>query len=486
MSAARRSSARPPLRLVLVGALLVAAGCKGLLGNNQPREPNTKVPDDYGAEQASARTASAEEVQKFWKDLFADPDLQALIQAAVDTNQELAILRQEIIIAKAEIGARRGEYLPRLGAQAGAGIEKVGDYTSQGVSDEAHDVPVHLPDFRFGLVASWEVDIWGRLRNLEQAAEKEYQASIEAKNFFVTELVAEIAKSYFELVALDKQIEIVQRNLQIQKDALEIVRQKKLAAEETELGVQRLSAEVLKNEGELAALEQARIALENRINFLVGRYPQKVQRNSKLFDSIAPDQAVVLLPSDLLDNRPDVRRAARELEANKLDAKAAKKKFYPSLFIDAEAGYHAFNLRHFLATPASLVYDIAGGLMAPLLNRAAIKAEYQQANARQIQAVYDFERTLVRAYTEVVTQLAAIRNYARRYEKIDAQVRALTSAIDMSTLLYQSAEADYMEVLLTRRDALEAELELVETKKDQWIALVELYQALGGGWKEHP
>ncbi|RMG97397.1 MAG: TolC family protein [Deltaproteobacteria bacterium] len=471
---------------IAVALVAAASGCKATLEGNLPREPRTEVPKDYGAGQEAARTAEDAEVQKFWRELFADPDLQALIRAAIDTNQELAILRQEIIVAKAEIGARRGEYIPRLGAQVGAGIEKVGEYTSQGVSDEAHDVAVNLPDFRFGLVASWEVDIWGRLRNLKQAAQKAYEASIEAKNFFVTELVAEIAKSYFELVALDKQIEIVQRNLEIQKNALEIVRQKKLAAEETELGVQRLSAEVLKNQGALKTLEQQRIALENRINFLVGRYPQPVRRNPQLFDAGAPHQAVVGLPSALLDNRPDVRRAARELEAAKLDAKAAKKKFYPSLSIDASAGYRAFNLRHFVATPASLVYDIAGGLVAPLLNRAAIKAEYQQANARQIEAVYDFERTLVRAYTEVVTQLAAIRNYAERYEKISEQVRALTSAIDMSTMLYQNAEADYMEVLLTRRDALEAELELVETKKDQWIALVELYQALGGGWKEHP
>lgn len=474
-------------RSITAAALLLAstAGCKATLEGNLPREPKTEVPDGYGAGAAAAQTASDEAVQRFWKDLFADPDLQALIRAAMETNQELAVLRQEIIIAKAEIGARRGEYIPRLGAQAGAGIEKVGDFTSQGVSDEAHDVAVHLPDFRFGLVASWEVDIWGRLRNLKQAAQKAYLATIEAKNFFVTELVAEIAKSYFELVALDKQIDIVERNLQIQRDALEIVRQKKIAAEETELGVQRLAAEVLKNEGVLANLAQERVALENRINFLVGRYPQPVRRNHRLFDAGAPDKAVVGLPSALLDNRPDVRRAARELEAAKLDAKAAKKRFYPSLTIDAAAGYHAFDLRHFLATPASLVYDVAGSLVAPLLNRAAIKAEYQQANARQIEAVYDFERTLVRAYTETVTQLAAIQNYAKRYEKISEQVRALTSAIEMSTLLYQSAEADYMEVLLTRRDALEAELELVETKKDQWIALVELYQALGGGWKEH-
>lgn len=465
---------------------LAGGGCKGLLGKNQPREPNTDTPDDYGAGVDGARVAQGPEVQAFWDGLFADPDLQALIDAAVASSQELAIMRQEIIIAKAEVGARRGEYIPRLGAEAGAGIERVGGHSSQGVSDEANGLPANLPDFHFGLVASWEVDIWGRLRDAKQAADARYRASVEAKNFFVTELVAEIAKSYFELVALDRQLEIVARNLEIQRSALEIVRQKKISAQETELGVQRLAAEVLKNEAHLKVLEQQRVALENRINFLIGRMPQPIPRSPRLFDAGAPDQAVVAVPSELLDNRPDLRRAALELQAAKLDTKSVKKKFFPSLFIDAEAGYHAFDLRHFVATPESMVYNLAGGILAPLLNRAAIKAEYQTANARQIQLVYQFERTLVRAYTEVVTHLAAIHNYAQRYEKVHEQVQALSAAIEMSTLLYQSAEADYMEVLLTRRDALEAELELVETKKDQWIALVELYQALGGGWKEHP
>lgn len=467
--------------IVGLAALLLALGCAKMLGDNKAREANKDVPESYGAFGKGGGPSVA--TQKRWDEFFADPDLRALIETSLENNQELNIRLQEIIIAKAEVRGARSEYLPQVDAGVGVGIEKRGRHTSQGVSDERHGVPEHLPDFRFGLAASWEIDVWGKLRNAKKAANYRYLASIEAKNFVVTEIIAEIADSYWDLVALDKEIEILESNIEIQQDALEIVKLKKAAARGTQLEVQRFQAEVLKNQSLIAELERERVLVENRINFLLGRYPQHVERNDATFMAPAPDVVATGLPSELLENRPDVRAAENTLEAAKLDTKVAKARFYPSLSIEAGVGYESFNARHLVATPQSLAYNAAGNLVAPLLNWGAIKADYQAANARQFQAVYNYERTLLGAFTDVVNQLATLENLQKRYQRLDEQVASLEEAIEVSNTLYRSAHADYMEVLLTRRDYLEAQMELIETKKQQLQALVDIYQALGGGWR---
>lgn len=463
------------------GCLCAALGCAKMLGDNRAREANDEVPATFGANASGGGTTAV--AQQHWNTFFSDPDLQALIEAALENNQELNIRLQEIIIANVEVSAARGEYLPRLDAGASAGIEKVGQRTSQGVSDEGHGVAEHLPDFRFGLSASWEIDVWGKLRNAKKAANHRYLASIEAKNFLVTELIAEIADSYWDLVALDKQLEILEANIELQEAAVDLVIAKKEAARGTQLEVQRFQAEVLKNQGRVYEIERERVLVQNRINFLLGRFPQEVARNDRVFMAPAPDVVGTGLPAELLDNRPDVRAAANMLEAAKLDTKVAKARFYPSLSIEAGVGYESFNIVHLLATPQSLAYNVAGNLVAPLLNRAAIKADYQAANARQVQAVYNYERALLGAFTDVANELATIDKLSARYQRLDDQVAALEDAIEMASILFRSAHADYMEVLLTRRDFLEAQMELIETKKQQLQALVDIYQALGGGWR---
>lgn len=469
-------------KLAGICCLIGVVGCARYLGNNKAREANKEVPASFGSHGRGGGPSVA--TQQQWNEFFPDADLRSLIEEALKNNQELNMRLQEIVIAKAEVAGARSDYLPRLDAGVGAGIEKRGRYTSQGVSDEANGVPEHLPDLRFGLGASWEIDVWGKLRNAKKAANYRYLASIEARNFVVTEIIAEIADSYWDLVALDKEVEILEGNIEIQRNALEIVKLKKAAARGTQLEVQRFQAEVLKNQGLIAELEKERILVENRINFLVGRYPQHVQREDDTFMAEAPDVVDTGIPSDLLENRPDVRAAENRLEAATLDTKVAKARFYPALSIEAGVGYESFNARHLIDTPQSLAYNLAGNLVAPLLNRGAIKADYQAANARQFQAVYNYERTLLGAFTDVVNQLATLETLKQRYERLHEQVGALEDAIEVSNTLYRSAHADYMEVLLTRRDYLEAQVELIETKKEQWKALVDIYQALGGGWRK--
>lgn len=468
--------------VVLALACGAAVGCVPSLNGNEPREPNKKVPESFG-DAAASPSPAASSAQKKWSELFASSELRSLIETALHNNRELNMQLQEIVIAQNEVSARKGEVLPKVNAQAGAGVEKVGTHTSQGVSDEANGLPQNLGNFQFGLTGSWEIDVWKKLRNAAKAAAFRYLATIEAKNFVATQIVAEIARSYYELVALDNQIEILTRNIELQTSALEVVRLEKQAARVTELAVQRFEAEVLKNKSKLYDIQQQRVQTENRINFLVGRYPQPVRRNPEELKAPLPGGIQAGIPSQLLENRPDVRQAELELEASKLDVKVAKAMFYPSLSVDAQVGYRSFNVTHLLATPDSLAYALAGNLTAPLLNRAAITAQYRSANAKQLQAVFNYERTLLQAFTDVANQLAMIENLQKGYDLQSQQVERLAQAVDVSNVLFQSARADYMEVLLTRRDSLEAQMELIETKKRQFHAIVNIYQALGGGWR---
>ncbi|MET0343401.1 MAG: TolC family protein [Polyangiales bacterium] len=474
-------------RILVAYAALLMSSCVPALTENPPRDASKAVPAAFSPALApTPGTAAPPPVNasdRTFSDYFVDPALKALIDAALRGNQELSIRLQEVLIAKSEIMTRQGEYLPRVDARVGAGVEKVGKYTSQGRNDERTGVPEHLQHYTFGFAASWEVDVFRKLRNAAKAASLRYFATVEGRNFLVTQLVAEIAASYYELVALDSRLAVLQRNIDIQANALEIVKLQKEAARVTQLAVQRFEAEVLKNQSRRFDLEQQRIEAENRINFLLGRYPQPVARSAATFQAPLPAMLDTGIPSQLLDHRPDVRAAELELSAAQLDVKSARAAFYPSLRIEAGVGYEAFNLKHLVTTPESLLYNLASNLTAPLLNRKAIKAQYQAANARQLQAVFNYERTVLQAFTEVVNNVARIQNLQKSYEALAKQVETLTASIEVSNVLFQSARADYMEVLLTRRDSLDAEMELIETKNRQMQAMVNIYQALGGGWR---
>lgn len=470
-------------RLVGVAmACLAYSACK--LPAVSVREENKTAPAAFGSSTDSTNTAATN-----WKNYFNDPNLVSLIDTALQNNQEINIIGQEIEISRNEIQARKGEYLPFVGLRAGAGVDKVARYTSRGAMEATTEIkpgkemPDPLPDFLIGAYATWEVDIWHKLRNAKKAAATRYLASVEGRHFAVTTLIAEIANSYYELLALDNQLDIVKQNIDIQTNALEIVKLQKQGARVTELAVKKFEAEVAKTKSLQFDIQQQVVETENRINFLLARQPQPVIRNKASFDSQAPNQVQAGLPAQLLANRPDIRQAELDLAASKLDVQVARAQFYPSLGISASLGYQAFNPAYLLRTPASLLSTLVGDLVAPLVNRNAIKASYLNANAKQLQSVYNYERTILNAYFEVANQMAKIGNLDSSYRLKNQQVDALTQSIDISNDLFKSARADYMEVLMTQRDALESRFELVETRKQQFNAMVNVYRALGGGWK---
>ncbi|WP_340155428.1 TolC family protein [uncultured Winogradskyella sp.] len=448
------------------------------------REENKVVPEQY--KNRATDTVNLATVN--WKDFFVDPKLIELIETALANNQELNIMLQQIAMANNEIKIRKGEYLPFVNVYAGTEVEKVGEYTRDGAVEEQLNIREHkefpepLTDFSVGLNVSWELDIWKKLRNGKKAAVLEYLSTIEGKNFMVTTIVSEIANSYYELLALDNQLIIIEQNLEIQQNALKMVKLQKEAARATQLAVRRFEAEVYKNQSNKFEIRQQIVEVENNINFLLGRFPQPIERDSENFIDLPIDAISAGIPAQLLANRPDIRQAEYELEASKLNVKIAKANFYPSLGINAGIGLQAFKTKFLTSTPESLAYSLVGDVVSPLINRNAIKAEYKNANSRQLQAVFEYEKAILNGYMEVANTLSDINNLKENYALKELQVEALTEAIDLSIRLFKSARAEYTEVLLTQREALDSKIEIIETKRDQLLANVKIYQALGGGW----
>lgn len=471
----------PYLFILVLIALFV--GCN--TPQNALKQANKSVPDSF-KNQSASDSISVAEID--WRAYFGDARIIALIDTALHNNQELNIVLQELIVNQNEVLEKSGEYLPSVSAGAGLAAEKPGRFTRDGAVEHSLEIeegiefPEPLGDFQFGAVASWEVDIWRKLRNSRDATQLRYLAANEGRNFLISNLVAEIAHSYYELMALDNLLEIINNNASIQEEALRKVKIQKQNAKTNQLAVNRFEAQLLKTQNLQYDVRQQIVETENRINFLVGRYPSTIDRNTVGFMDLGIDSIQAGVPALLLHNRPDIRQAEYELQAAKLDLQVARADFYPSLDISASTGFQAFK-PEFLLKPESILFNLAGDLAAPLVNKKAIRARYNMASGRQVQAVYQYEQTVLNAYTDVLNQLTKLDNYANSFATKQREVDILSESVNIANTLFRYAKADYVEVLLTQEEVLDAKMELVETKLQQLQAKVEIYRALGGGWR---
>lgn len=484
---ARHSRRRALATALATGLLMTVPSCS--IPTLRRAETGAALPVSYkGASNAEERGTSLENsAQLGYREFFSDPALTELMDQALMGNQELKILAQEVRIACLEVQSRKGEYFPFVTLGARAGLEKPSLFTPAGAVEEHLDVlpgksfPEPLPNFLVAADVEWEIDIWRKLRNARDAASLRYLGTAAGRNYVVTRMVAEVAENYYELLALDNRLVTLDRTITLQQQSLEVARSMMQAGRGTELAVQRFEAEVRKNQSEKLIIQQEITEAENRINFLAGRYPQPIQRMQVEYVDLNLHPLSVGVPSQQLQNRSDIREAEREVAASGLDVRVARARFYPSLILTAGVGLEAFDTKYLLNTPESLIYGAAGNLVGPLINRRAIKADYLTANARQLQAIYKYQQTILNAHIEVVNRMAMVENYGRSIETKKQQLAALESSVDAATKLFQSARGEYLDVLLSQRDMMEAKLVLIETKQQQLKAVVNTYQALGGG-----
>lgn len=470
-------------------ALLLVAGC--VAPRVTPEPAMRPLPTAFTAtmETKGAAPDSSTLADLSWRRFFEDSTLVALIDTAVRNNPEMAMTLQEVDMARNELLGVQGRLLPRVSAGASLGVDKVGRYTAEGAGNASTDmtdgtkIPEPLPDLSLGFMAGWEVDIRGKIRSQKGAALARYLGSVEGNRYVMTGLIAEVANTYYELAALDAKLAIIRQTIDLQRNELDVVRTQKEAAVVSELAVQQFEALLLNAQALEFEVRQQIQEAENRMNQLLGRYPQPVPRNAAALTTDRPRALDQGLPSQLLRNRPDIRQAEQEVTATRFDVKAARAEFYPEVNLAAGLGIRAFKPGYLFTFPESMAFSLAGDLLAPLFNRRALTAEFGKASAGQRKALYNYQKTILDGVTEVSTLVSAVSNLDQVYAFKAKQADALTRSIGIASDLFRSAHANYLEVLTAQRDAIDVKLELIETRLRQRVAMTNLYRALGGGWK---
>jgi len=298
----------------------------------------------------------------------------------------------------------------------------------------------------------------------------------------VTSLVADIAALYYQLLALDNEQRVLTRNIELQENALEIVQVQKEAGRATELAVQQFRAQLLHTRSLRYSTAQQIAETENQMNFLSGRMGGPVRRDSSLLELTVPERLAAGLPSQLLLNRPDIRAAELELRAAHADIGSARAAFFPSLTLTPYVGYNAFKAS-LLFDGGSLVWGAAAGLLAPMINRQALKADYARSVAGGRVALMEYQKAISGGFREVVNSLKGIHNYTEYYRLKEQEAESLRQAVAVANDLYLVGRASYLEVITAQRSVLDAELEVTGARKEILLHTVALYRGVGGGWR---
>lgn len=465
--------------------LLSATGCKVA--------QKVQVPDQVAVPDSLWKTTDSSIADLPWKQFFSDPLLQQLIDTALQNNPDALMALQRMETARASFLNAKHALVPIVNAVASAGVDNYGDYTQNGVgnfdtnrspniSKNQHIPDPLLPDYFLGLRSSWEADIWGKLKNRKKAALARLAASAEGRRLITTMLVAQTAGWYYQLLALDNERKIIEKNTGLQETALEVVKAQKEGGRATELAVQQMEAQVYNTRTFLYKVKQEIAVAENQLNFLLGRFPQQVPRDTSFLQRKMPQVVAAGLSAQVLLRRPDIREAEWQLAAAKADVQAARAAFLPSLQLTPYVGLNAFKAG-LLFNGHSLAFGVLGSLTAPLLNQKQIQAAYQVSVAQNKEAYYQYRKVILNSFREIHTSLQQLENTEAMFQLKQKQVAALQQAVASSKDLYITGYASYLEVITAQKGVLDAELELNETQKNRFLYLIDVYRELGGGWK---
>jgi len=427
-----------------------------------------------------------------WQQFFKDPYLRDLIDSALRHNYELQTAGEKVKISGAVLMAAKYAWLPAASINASASVDKYGKYTMNGVGNfdtnlspninKDQRIPDPAPDLFLGLRSSWEIDMWGKLKDRKKSALMHFLASGEGERLVSTLLVAAVASHYYELIALDSELVVLQKNIDLQESALSTVSIQMEAGRATLLAQQQFQAQLLDTRSRQYTTRQRLLQVETQLNYLMGRFPQPIPRGKQLTVDTLAAAWKPGVPSQLLVNRPDIRQAELELGAAKADISAARKAFLPSLNITPYAGYNAFKAG-LLLNPGSFTYGVLGSITAPLFNQKQLSAQYQMTHAGAKIAWNNYQQQILQAYQEVAVALGNINNQQQVYQLKTAEVGVLQSAVSTANDLFLGGYASYLEIITAQKSVLEAELSLIQARREMLAGTVQLYQALGGGWK---
>ncbi|SHH62680.1 efflux transporter outer membrane subunit [Flavobacterium defluvii] len=466
------NSSNKYILLVMMAVLLSACSV-----TKKYERPTTLKTDQLYRDQSSTDTTTIADMP--WQSVFKDEKLNALIQKGLQNNLNLKNAIENIIQAQASLRQSKLAYYPTLQLDASATHTK---QSEAGLNFPAGiNINTLTTTYKLGLSTSWEADIWGKLSSSKRAALASYLATDAAKQAIQTQLISDIANNYFALLAYDKSLQITQKTLESRIKNVETIKALKEGAIVTGAAVVQSEANQHAAEVLIPDLKQSIRETENALNILLGQAPGPIDRG-ELGTQTIPENIAVGIPSQLLENRPDVRQAEFNFRVAFESTNLAKTYFYPSLTLTASGGFSNLELKDFFSN--SIFYSIIGGLTQPIFNQGKNKLRLTTAQSQQLQAYNNFQQSLLTAGQEVSN---ALYSYQMAVEKEDSrakQIEALEKAVDFTQqLLEYSSATNYTDVLTSEQNLLSAQLSGINDNLQKLQALVNLYRALGGGWK---
>ncbi|WP_420148837.1 efflux transporter outer membrane subunit [Spirosoma sp.] len=462
--------------LTFFAVTFIFSGCK--VGQNYQR-PATQLPEQYG-QQTQADTFSVAKIP--WRQFFRDAELQNLIGSALTNNFDLQVALKRIEENQAYVRQTRFALLPAVNAQIAASTVTPSRNSLNGLSLENFIGTRHLEDYSANVSFTWEADIWGRIRRQNEATIATFLQTQEAAKAVRTNLVANVATGYFNVLLLDAQLDVAKRNLALGDTIVRLVRFQKQSGDVTELAVQQAEAQRQTADLLRSQLEQALIIEQNGLRQLLGDWPGTVARGNRLTTYPMADTLLAGVPAQLLGNRPDVRASELGLVAANARTGAAQASLYPALTITGAGGLNSFQAGNWFALPNSLFYNLATGLTQPIFQRRQLRTQLEVAQIQRDAALIQFRQSLNTAVTEVANALARNEKLQEQERVAMVRVQTLQGAINNAKLLFKSGMATYLEVITAQANALQAELTLADIKRQRLGAMVEVYRSLGGGW----
>jgi outer membrane protein, multidrug efflux system len=460
-----------PLWVLLV---FCVSGCA--LGPNYKR-PAVDAPENYRSAITPVEQGSLADLP--WWQIFKDDTLQRLITEALQNNYDLRVAVTRVEQARQIAAQARGQFFPQIAYDGIVAKGKNSFLTtpspSLGRTDDSGLLDVNV---------FWEMDFWGRIRRLNEAARAQYLATEEGRRGVVVSLVSAVAQAYFELLELDLELDIARRNTKSFEDTLKIFTQRLEGGVASKLETASAEALVGNAAATIPELERQIVLKENQINVLLGRNPGPVERNATLLEQTSPPDIPAGLPSALLERRPDIRQAEQNLRTANAQIGVAMANFFPKIGLTSLLGQVSPELSAFTAGTANL-WAVAGTMTGPLFQGGTLVAQYRQAKAVWDDAKLSYELTALNAFQEVSNALISRQKLAATRAQQARSVRAYEEAVQVSIKRYVSGKASYYEILQNQQNLFPAETTLARTELNQLLAIVQLYRALGGGWQEY-
>lgn len=458
----------------------IALGSVSCVSKLAYAEPDLPLPEKFQYT-ATADTASIANLE--WKQFFNDPILQELIEKGIKNNYDLQIALKQVASSQEKLKQAKYMQYPDVGFGVAAQISKPSKNSMNGQSMNLFLGQNHVEDYNAAFNLSWEADIWGKIKNQQEVSRMQYLQTYEGSKAIQTQVVAAIAQGYYNLLMLDKQLAIAKSNLELSNNTLMITQKMWESGDTTSLGVQQASAQKQATELLISQLEQNIAIQENALSILVGETPNKVNRTIEMADTSLPQNIMAGLPAAMVSRRPDVRQQELVLLESNALVGIAQANMYPALKITANGGVNSFKFDNWFQIPASLFGSVLGGLTQPIFQKRQLKTDFEVAKIQREKNVLAFRQSVLNAVGEVSDALVSNENLKVQEQKATEQSTTLKDGIKSAQLLYRGGSANYLEVITAQGNSLQAELNLASIKRQRLSSIVDLYRALGGGWK---